>query len=129
MHSELNSQDILADSRQVVSGFWIQLVYNATLAVDTFFLLSAFLAAYLFLDSFAKQKAAQTTAGKKKREPNIFAWSGLVYFHRYLRLTPLYFVAIMFYTYVIPLVANGPYWNKFLVCGFLFDSPLAAQCC
>jgi len=114
LHAELNSMDILGLSRQYTARFATQLPYNATLAVDTFFVLSSFLAGYLFLDSFAKAKAAEAASGKKKREPNIFAWSGLVYFHRYLRLTPLYFVAIMFYTYVIPIVSNGPYWNKFL---------------
>jgi peptidoglycan/LPS O-acetylase OafA/YrhL len=113
--------DLIATSRQLVSTFWMQVPYNATLAVDTFFLLSAFLASYLFLDSFAKQKAAEQAAGKKKRQPNIFAWSGLVYFHRYLRLTPLYFVAIMFWTYVFPLTANGPYWSKFLVSLISYD--------
>ena len=79
-------------------------------------MLSSFLASYLFLDSYAKQRAAEAQSGKKKREPNIFAFSGLVYFHRYLRLTPLYLVAILFWTYVIPLTFQGYFWQSYMVC-------------
>ena len=110
-----NADDYLVIARDVESRFTTQFVFNAVFAVDTFFFLSAFLASYLFLDSFAKQRAAEAQTGKKKREPNIFAWSGLVYFHRYLRLTPLYLVALMFWTYLLPLTFQGYFWNNFMV--------------
>ena len=92
----------------------MQFLLNAVLAVDTFFFLSGFLASYLFLDNFNKQKAAEAASGKKKKG-NIVAWSGLVYFHRYVRLTPLYLLALLFWTYVIPLTFNGYYYQAYIV--------------
>ncbi len=80
-------------------------------AVDTAFVLSAFLATYHFLEALQKKKLA-TLYGKKD---NFLSWLGLTYLHRYLRLTPLYFVVLMFYTYVMPQVAQGPFWKHTVV--------------
>ncbi len=98
--------NIIYEVRDTQTSVASQFLFAAESAVDTFFALSGFLATYLFLDSFAKAR----NSGKPVREPNLAGWSLLVYFHRYLRLTPLYFIAIMFWTYVLPDVSQGPFW-------------------
>nr|CDJ91683.1 Acyltransferase 3 domain containing protein [Haemonchus contortus] len=73
---------------------------NAFFSVDTFFLLSGILVAYLFF---------------KTRRPSKVVWNPitwlLFYLHRYLRLTPPIMMFIGFYTVVLPFMV-GP-WIAF----------------
>eukprot|EP00057_Strongylocentrotus_purpuratus_P033640 XP_792203.3 PREDICTED: nose resistant to fluoxetine protein 6 [Strongylocentrotus purpuratus] len=76
-------------------------ITNATLSVDTFFVLSGFLVTYLTLkqiDSVRKRSTAQ--------------WAGfwsLFYFHRWWRLTPVYMAAMGIYALLMPHFGQG--WN------------------
>ena len=110
IHSEAVADNLLYEVRAGQSSFTAQFIFAAESAVDTFFALSGFLATYLLLEFFLKQKASAAAAGKPEPKVNVAGWSGLLYFHRYLRLTPLYFVAIMFWTYVMPEAGHGPFW-------------------
>ncbi len=74
--------------------FLFTTVTSGILAVDTFFFLSAFLGAYLFLSKY-KHAGLGTVL--------------VAYFHRYYRLTPLLAFILYFSTYVVFPLATGPY--------------------
>ncbi|XP_033218446.1 O-acyltransferase like protein-like isoform X2 [Belonocnema kinseyi] len=74
-------------------------IYMSVFAVDTFFMLSGLLVAYLFLK--------EMSTGKKF---NIFAF----YFHRYIRLTLPVVALLVFSIFIIPLVGSGPRWEKLI---------------
>jgi len=77
--------------------------FSATYAVDTFFLLSGELTAYV-------------TAGrlrKLRRGPGVGLFGSLVAL-RWLRLTPLYAYVLFLDTYLAPTLATGPLWYRML---------------
>ena len=74
-------------------------------SVDTFYMMSAFLSGYLMLEHLHKTKSHHDTSF------SFGSWTGLIYLHRYLRLTPVYFVVIMFYTYLLPQLSQAPLWD------------------
>ncbi|XP_052787971.1 nose resistant to fluoxetine protein 6-like [Mya arenaria] len=84
----------------VFKRFTYQVIVNATFAVDTFFVLSGLLVAYLTLREMKKR------GGAKK-----FNW-GMFYFHRFWRLTPPYMLFLMFYIPLIKHWGNGPLWPQ-----------------
>ncbi|KAH9525823.1 Nose resistant to fluoxetine protein 6 [Bulinus truncatus] len=81
-----------------MTKWWsFQGIINAPFAVDTFFMLSGCLVSFLFLRSVQK-------TGKLTCKHMI-----LYYVHRYLRLTPLYALVILFYTGIAPYLESGPF--------------------
>lgn len=66
-------------------------------SVDTFFFLSGFLATWQLLE--------------KVKGANPWKFVKGVLIHRYLRLTPLYFMVLMIYIYVFPSVGNGDHFG------------------
>lgn len=73
-----------------------QAILNATLSVDTFFVISGFLATYLFLNELKK---------KSRLSPKMI----FMYFvHRFWRLTPLLGVFILFTLTFGYFLINGP---------------------
>nr|KAG5706678.1 hypothetical protein BaRGS_005748 [Batillaria attramentaria] len=81
---------------EVYDDISFQMVANATLSVDTFFVLSGLLVAYLSLKEMDKSK------GKVN-------WP-MFYFHRFWRLTPVYMMVIFFNTALQPYLGSGPFW-------------------
>lgn len=77
---------MLAIVRNVVS----QVVVNAYFAVDTFFFQSGLLLAFVWFKKYRQNPSATTSFS---------AWF-LYYFHRIVRLSPAYYFAIAFYTWV-----------------------------
>ncbi|KAK7495799.1 hypothetical protein BaRGS_00013019 [Batillaria attramentaria] len=77
-----------------------QAIGNALVSVDTFFVLSGLLVAYLSLKEM------------KKREGKL-NWF-LFYFHRFWRLTPAYMLIIMVYVCISPYWGEGPLWPETL---------------
>ncbi|PIC21402.1 hypothetical protein B9Z55_026245 [Caenorhabditis nigoni] len=71
--------------------FWNHLILNAFLSVDTFFVLSGIVVAYLFFK----------TKPSKKMITNPVTWV-MFYVHRYLRLTPPVMLFIGFFTVYAP---------------------------
>ncbi|CAI2352666.1 unnamed protein product [Caenorhabditis sp. 36 PRJEB53466] len=63
---------------------------NAYFAVDTFFFISAFLLAFLWFKQFEKNRRAAMSVG---------GWT-MFYVHRIARLTPVYYITILFFTFV-----------------------------
>ncbi|XP_071482113.1 O-acyltransferase like protein-like [Diadema antillarum] len=68
------------ESLEKAGAFSALAIINATVSVDTFFVMSGFLVTFLTLKALAKSN------GK-------LSW-GMFYLHRYLRLTPVYMVAM-----------------------------------
>ncbi|CAI2355346.1 unnamed protein product [Caenorhabditis sp. 36 PRJEB53466] len=81
----------------VANNIWNHLILNALVSVDTFFLLSGVVVAYLFF----KQRPKPSTI----RSP--VTWI-LFYLHRFLRLTPPYMIFIGFFVVYGPYI-QGPY--------------------
>uniref|UniRef100_A0A0P5TA70 Nose resistant to fluoxetine protein n=1 Tax=Daphnia magna TaxID=35525 RepID=A0A0P5TA70_9CRUS len=74
----------------------MQSIGNATVSVDTFFLMSGLLVSYLLL------RELDRTKGKFN--------AGLYYLHRYLRLTIVYAFILGFIAALTVYLGTGPYW-------------------
>ncbi|KAK6182375.1 hypothetical protein SNE40_010080 [Patella caerulea] len=118
-------------SRMQTFGF--QFIINGTLSVDTFFVLSGLLVAYLFLRDCSRMGGK--VSGKQM---------GLYYFHRYWRLTPLYAFVLLFYAHLAKYLIDGPmvpgsadedaqnckdnWWTNLLYINNLYKSERNAMC-
>ncbi|PIC29423.1 hypothetical protein B9Z55_020998 [Caenorhabditis nigoni] len=95
--------DALLPLGSVSKHIWNHLFLQAVLSVDTFFLLSGIVVAYLFFKQRPKPAVIKSP----------LTWI-LFYLHRYLRLTPPYMLFIGFFVVYSPYV-QGPYnawmWN------------------
>lgn len=80
--------------------FTFQTVMNATVSVDTFFLLGGTLVAYLLL------KEMRDSEG-----PRNIRWVKF-FFHRFWRLTPLYMMVLAFFTTLLKYFGSGPHWSR-----------------
>lgn len=92
-----------------VSQRWtFSFIVDATFSVDTFFFLSGFLAAFLMVKDMQKQKAKLEREGKQDAK-GYMRWV-LFFVHRYLRLTPVYFMWLVVHWKVVPALASqtGP---------------------
>ncbi|XP_043475080.1 nose resistant to fluoxetine protein 6-like [Leptopilina heterotoma] len=76
-------------SWRVSEGFTVQIISNSTLSVDTFFFLSGFLVAYLYLNEKRKKIDKQPINYSRK----ISEFFGAV-LKRFLRLTPAYMMVV-----------------------------------
>ena len=84
--------------KNVVPRFTFQANLSAPFAVDSFFLLSGTLVAYLTLRRMDKQKG---------RFPVL-----LYYTHRFLRITPAYLFVLFSYWFLTVHLADGPLWQN-----------------
>ncbi|XP_013404099.1 nose resistant to fluoxetine protein 6 [Lingula anatina] len=75
-------------------------VTNAFFSVDSFFLLSGVLVAYLFLKQLTKQHGVRCKT------------MVLYYIHRYLRLSPIYFMLLFIYVTLKDYMGRGPLWRE-----------------
>ncbi|KAK7095323.1 nose resistant to fluoxetine protein 6-like isoform X2 [Littorina saxatilis] len=82
--------------QEVIKRWSFQAILNATVSVDTFFVLSGLLVAYLSLKEMKKN------SGK-------INWF-MFFFHRFWRLTPAYMLVIMVYVCLSPYWGEGPFW-------------------
>ncbi|XP_067940877.1 nose resistant to fluoxetine protein 6-like isoform X2 [Watersipora subatra] len=85
----------------LMKNFSTQAIFSATLSVDTFFVLSGLLVAYLFLRDFHRRQVQPI--GFLQALP-------VIYLHRYVRLTPAYAFMILIITTLGWYVSNGPEW-------------------
>ncbi|XP_071103158.1 O-acyltransferase like protein-like [Haliotis cracherodii] len=83
---------------RLTQSFSFQIITNATLSVDSFFLLSGLLVTYLFL------KETEKAGGLKVKHMILY------YVHRYLRLTPIYAYVIFINTFLVVYLTDGPTW-------------------
>uniref|UniRef100_A0A914ULF1 Nose resistant-to-fluoxetine protein N-terminal domain-containing protein n=1 Tax=Plectus sambesii TaxID=2011161 RepID=A0A914ULF1_9BILA len=82
--------------------FTNQIILQAPLAVDTFFFLSGMLMAYLWFKMTKKMK------GKNITSPGFW---GQFYFHRYVRLTPIYMIIMGLDVTLFTHFSDGPFWR------------------
>ena len=106
----LTAMDNLMPILNYTRHFEFQVVNNALLAVDTFFVLSGFLVAYLALRQIDKFAQMLRASGKANRAGRWFGFFACFYAHRYLRLTPLLGFIIIVYTGLTPYLLDGPLW-------------------
>ena len=78
------------------------MISNGQFSVDTFFVLSGFLGAYVGL----RKLGSYDKAGKKP--PSVFGVAFSALLDRYLRLTPLYLFMLMCYMFLLPHMLTGP---------------------
>ncbi|XP_046378688.2 uncharacterized protein LOC124150714 [Haliotis rufescens] len=96
--SPLKTVENIVDYMDRAKDFTMQALINATLSVDTFFLLSGCLVCYLFLKESKKSLTGRPTVKQMI----------LYYVHRYCRLTPVYMIFIMAYTGLMRHIVEGP---------------------
>lgn len=89
-----------AEFIETAKTFSFQFVSNAFFAVDTFFVLSGFLAVYLLYKAVHKSKGVLT-----------FSRIGFTYLHRFLRITPTYLVVVGVYALLFKYFYDGPLWD------------------
>ncbi|XP_035714450.1 nose resistant to fluoxetine protein 6 [Folsomia candida] len=86
----------LVDVKMLQEKLSMMTIFNCTVSVDTFFVLSGLLVAYNVLKMLAKTKG-------KLNIP-------MFYIHRYLRLTPVYAAIVGVMATLVPYAGRGPYW-------------------
>ncbi|XP_066295640.1 nose resistant to fluoxetine protein 6-like [Branchiostoma lanceolatum] len=87
---------------EIRQTFTFQAIGNSYVAVDTFFFLR-----YGLLMSYVLIKQIE-----KNEEKGKSVQYGMVYFHRYWRLTPTYMFVLMLYMWVLPYMFSGPFWPE-----------------
>ena len=93
-----STTDNVLDAFKVMHRFAALPITNAFVAVDSFFLLSGLLTAYVTL-----RKVSRGTGSGLKLGDVL-----MMYVHRYIRLTPSLVVVILFYTNLLPFTYAGP---------------------
>lgn len=92
----------------VAKRFSMQPIVNATVSVDTFFVISGFLLAYVSLRKLRKIFA-------KKSSPPSFTDSIKIVlsftFHRWLRIVPVLGLVMIANAELLPSIGNGPLWH------------------
>ncbi|XP_048777957.2 nose resistant to fluoxetine protein 6-like isoform X2 [Ostrea edulis] len=89
-----NTSNFLTYYAEFLGRVSSQAIFNALVAVDTFFVLSGLLTSYLLLKQMSKTKGR-------------INWF-LFYFHRFWRLTPVYMMVIGMYVTIYPHLIFGP---------------------
>lgn len=82
---------------ETVQLFRFQIIVAGFYAVDTFFFMSGFLVAYLFIKELQSKGLS-------------FKMMFMFYFHRIYRLTPSLIVGMFFFYLITPYWSDGPYW-------------------
>lgn len=93
------------DAVPMTQRFTYQAVVGAGYAVDTFYMISGMLLAFIQLKQMAKLK-------KDPQPGKIGYYVFYYYFHRFWRLTPMYMIILMIYTCLTTYLGDGPMWPK-----------------
>ncbi|XP_055947333.1 nose resistant to fluoxetine protein 6-like [Argiope bruennichi] len=100
-HSYLASASYISNSLgaiDYIDNWTFQVILNGFFCVDSFFVLSGFLVGYVYFQH------AQKTDGK-------IPWL-YFYAHRYIRLTPVYVIVMLFFATISPFLGSGPLWPE-----------------
>jgi peptidoglycan/LPS O-acetylase OafA/YrhL len=89
--------------------------------VDSFFFMSGFLLAFLLLSRLDTANTTSTSSTSSTsstlKPPATAAEHALLllklYAQRWLRITPAFMAAVLFYWQLLPLLSSGPYWDSF----------------
>ncbi|CAF1073555.1 unnamed protein product [Adineta ricciae] len=92
----LNYSSNIVDVLSWTQNISFQLIVNAVFTVDTFFVLSGFLTAVLFVRQV-------------KKEGRLFTRTMILYYiHRYIRLTPTFLLMVLVSIHLTPYFGQGP---------------------
>lgn len=105
------NQDAILPPEGLLATYAGQAVISAEFAVDTFFCIGAFVAAYMLTKHLQKAMAPPAADSKTEKKPLGWSWVPMLYVHRYLRLSPLYFYVLGMYLFVMRVVNSGPFWG------------------
>ena len=97
----IRNQLTLFDNLSGGGGLALEAILNALPSVDTFFLMSGTLTAYIFF------KDLERAGNNVKKHTITFI---LYYVHRYLRISMLYAIVIGLTIAVFPHMSSGPHW-------------------
>jgi peptidoglycan/LPS O-acetylase OafA/YrhL len=92
-----NPQDI----GNFMDSTFLLVISGGLYAVDVFFYLSGFFVAYVCIDKLKKMTVGPLTYVK-------------LFVHRMLRIWPAYFIAILVYWQIVPLLGSGPIWYNYI---------------
>ncbi|EPB69977.1 hypothetical protein ANCCEY_10922 [Ancylostoma ceylanicum] len=101
--SERNNHNLIPTLINFPKRFYTQVIVQAPLAVDSFFLLSGLLASYIFFKKLLKDKTI-----RNPRNPLMWL---MIYVKRYTRITPTYAVIMLFDVTLFTYVSSGPFWR------------------
>ena len=81
------------------------MVYSANFGFDEFFMLSTFFA-YIKIADYLKNK---------QRRPGTMSPSDFlrIYFHRFMRLAPVYYLVFLIGWLIGPYLGDGPWWYTY----------------
>ncbi|XP_017782126.1 PREDICTED: uncharacterized protein LOC108566646 [Nicrophorus vespilloides] len=91
----------ITNMRYVDSWFKLtssMMIVGATVAVDTFFLLSGIVLVYVYM--------------RTKIQGNVFLSTLSMYIHRYVRLTPALAALLLIHVTLLKHMGNGPFWPR-----------------
>jgi hypothetical protein len=127
------NEDAILPPEGLLTTYAGQAIISAEFSVDTFFCIGAFVAAYALTKHLQKALAPASlpapsapaanyksenglsTQPSSQRHPKKKAlgwtWVPMLYLHRFLRLSPLYFYILAMYLHVQKVVNSGPFWG------------------
>jgi len=127
------NEDAILPPEGLLTTYAGQAIISAEFSVDTFFCIGAFVAAYALTKHLQialapaslpapsapaanyKSENGLSTQPSSQRHPKKKAlgwtWVPMLYLHRFLRLSPLYFYILAMYLHVQKVVNSGPFWG------------------
>lgn len=111
-HAHLFSLEYIGNVRQ----FWStlkasknlsQIIFNSSLSVDSFLLISATVLAYKVHLRLVQQK-------RRKNEQTVLSPCGLLtlWFHRFIRIMPAYLITFLIIYFIFHELGDGPMWSQ-----------------
>ncbi|VDO21480.1 unnamed protein product, partial [Brugia timori] len=111
-HTHLFSLEYIGNVRQLwnllkANGNLSQIIFNSSLSVDSFLLISATVLAYRVHLRILQQK-------QRKSKRTALSPSGwlIIWFHRFMRLIPAYLITFLIIYLVFPYTGDGPMWSQ-----------------
>ncbi|KJH51255.1 hypothetical protein DICVIV_02620 [Dictyocaulus viviparus] len=101
--TSLTTDNLIPTLVDFPKSFYTQIIVQAPLAVDSFFLLSGLLASYLFFKKLIKVKTIHSATNPQM-------WL-MIFIKRYTRITPTYAVIMLFDVTLFTYVSSGPFWR------------------
>uniref|UniRef100_A0A0N5A3C6 NRF domain-containing protein n=1 Tax=Parastrongyloides trichosuri TaxID=131310 RepID=A0A0N5A3C6_PARTI len=111
--TSLTADNVLQTLKNFPKIFHNQIVIQAPLAVDSFFLLSGMLTSYLFFKKVLAPKVDSNGNVIAKHSINYkrFSFWFVFYVRRYMRLTPVYVIVMILNVTVLTHLSSGPFWK------------------
>uniref|UniRef100_A0A158PCW7 NRF domain-containing protein n=1 Tax=Angiostrongylus cantonensis TaxID=6313 RepID=A0A158PCW7_ANGCA len=101
--TSLTTDNLIPTLVNFPKSFYTQIIVQAPLAVDSFFLLSGLLASYIFFKKLIKDRTIRSATSP-------LMWL-MIYIKRYTRITPTYAVIMLFDVTLFTYVSSGPFWR------------------